>query len=70
MNNIPFWDTVVTNAAPIIIATTGLLTTLGGFWFQYHMMKMQNQKIDQHAKEAADARTAIQQDITEIKNGH
>lgn len=70
MTNIPFWDTVVTNAAPIILALTGLVTTVGGFYMQYRMMKHQNEKLDRNAREATDARNDIKDQLTGIKNGH
>lgn len=57
--SIPFWDTVVVNAAPIIIALTGFGAMLGGFYMQYRMMNKQNEKIEQHAAEAATARQQI-----------
>lgn len=63
---VPFWDTVVVNMAPIIIALTGFGAMLGGFYMQYRMMKQQNQKIDQNADIASTARLNITSKIDKV----
>jgi hypothetical protein len=68
--NVNFWDTVVTNLAPIIIALTGFGAMAGGFYIQYRMMKSQNERIDKNAQNAAEDRAKLKTDIaTIVKNG-
>jgi hypothetical protein len=68
--NMSFWDTVVTNLAPIIVALTGFGAMAGGFYIQYRMMKAQNERIDKNAKDAASDRAQLKTDIvTIVKNG-
>lgn len=67
-----FWTTVVTNAAPIIIAMTGFGAMVGGFYMQYRMMKQQNRKLDANANEATAARRKIDtkmDQVVEATNG-
>lgn len=63
---VSFWDTVVINAAPIIVAITGFGAMIGGFVIQYCMMKQQNLKIEQNAIEAYEARRAINKKLDTV----
>jgi hypothetical protein len=63
---VPFWDTVVINLAPIIIALTGFGAMIGGFWMQKRMMDRQNEKIDRNAKKAEDDRSVINTKIDQV----
>ena len=64
---IPFWDTVVVNMAPIIIALTGFGAMIGGFWMQKRMMDRQNEKIEQNAVKAESQRTELRSKMDEVK---
>jgi hypothetical protein len=67
---VTFWDTVVINLAPIIIALTGFGGMVGAFLLQYRstkrMFEHQNQKIDTNANEAASQRDNINQKLDKV----
>ena len=69
-NGVTFWDTVVTNLAPIIIALTGFGAMAGAFFIQYRNISRQfddqNRKIDQNALRAADDRAVINAKVDDI----
>ena len=60
------WDTVVINLAPIILAMTGLVTTLGGFWLQKRKMDKQNAIIATNAEVAQVQRTELTHKVEDV----
>lgn len=63
---VSLWDTVVINAAPIIIALTGFGGMIGGFYMQKRMMDRQNEKMDRNAQKADDDRSTIATKIDKV----